>query len=200
MEKPLRGYFETVGIKSLCELLAGGDIAVIPTDTIYGFHCLATDRQAVKKVRTLKGNRKRSGFVLLFSEIKMADLWVSSWKEDSREILTSIWPAPLTAILPAAKSVDSGLLDRGAVAIRIPAKRELRNIIDIIGGPLISTSVNMSGKSPLTRISEIISVFPGLGAYISRKGRTPDRPSTLVDFRVSQPEIVRRGAYNWPEK
>ena len=200
MEKPLRGYIETVGIKPLCDLLAGGDIAVIPTDTIYGFHCLATDQSAVKRVRTLKGNRKKSGFVLLFSEINMADRWVSSWKEDSRKILTSIWPAPLTAILPAAKSVDSALIDRSSVAIRIPAKRELRDIIDKIGGPLISTSVNRSGDRPLTRISEIVLLFPGLGAYISRKGRTPDRPSTLIDFRGSLPEVVRRGAYNWPEK
>jgi len=200
MEKPLRGYFERVGINPICDLLAKGEIAVLPTDTIYGFHCLATDQQAVEKIRFLKRNRKKRGFVLLFSDIEMMDGWVSLWKTGSREILSSIWPAPLTAILPAAKPVNSNLKNRGGVAVRIPAKRELRNIIDKVGVPLISTSVNISGACPLTRISDIVSVFPGLGAYISRKGRTPGLPSTLADFRISPPEVVRNGAYNWYSK
>jgi tRNA threonylcarbamoyl adenosine modification protein (Sua5/YciO/YrdC/YwlC family) len=197
MEKGLRGYFERVGIHRICDLLSGGGIAVLPTDTIYGFHCLATDQAAVEKIRFLKGNRKDSGFVLLFSDIGMMTGWVSSWKEDSREILGSIWPAPLTAILTAAKSVNSGLKHRDAVAVRIPAKKELRDIIGKIGIPLISTSVNRSGNSPLTRISEIVSTFPGLGVYISRKGRSHDLPSTLVDFRISPPQVLRHGVYNW---
>ncbi|MCD6380015.1 threonylcarbamoyl-AMP synthase [bacterium] len=197
MEKGLRGYFDRVGINRICDLLSAGGIAVFPTDTIYGFHCLATDQAAVEKIRFLKGNRKKIGFVLLFSDIEMVAGWVLSWEKDSREILNSIWPAPLTAILMAAKSVDFGLKHRGAIAIRIPAKRELRDIIDNIGGPIISTSVNRSGNFPLTRISEIISTFPGLSVYISRKGRNHDLPSTLVDFRISPPQVLRHGAYNW---
>ncbi|MDZ7860196.1 MAG: L-threonylcarbamoyladenylate synthase [Candidatus Krumholzibacteriota bacterium] len=197
MEKTLRGYFEYVGINVISELLAEGDIAVLPTDTIYGFHCLAVNRSSVEKVLSLKGNRKSGGFVLLFSNIRMADGWVSSWRNSSRGMLSSIWPAPLTAVLPASKFVDPLLTHRKKVAIRIPAKKQLRDIIDILGYPLVSTSVNKTGCKPLTRISEIITVFPGLGAYISRKGRTPVRPSTIVEFGIPTPKVLRHGAYNW---
>lgn len=197
MEKNLRGYFEYVGIKVISELLAEGNITVLPTDTIYGFHCLAVKRSSVEKILSLKGNRKAGGFVLLFSNVGMADGWVSSWRDDLRGMLSSIWPAPLTAVLPASKFVDPLLTHEEKIAIRIPAKKELRDIIDILGYPLVSTSVNKTGCKPLARISEIITVFPGLGAYISRKGRTPVRPSTIVEFGISPPKVLRHGAYNW---
>ncbi len=69
----------------------------------------------------------------------------------------------------------------------------LISLIEKTGEPLVSTSVNRSGQNPLNRIGEILRVFPGLEAYISRRGPGSRIPSTLIDLSGREPRILRTG-------
>lgn len=193
METPLSGYLTPRAIEALAALLGGGGIAVLPTDTIYGFHCSAADAAAVERIRRLKG-RRAGGFIILACSLEMAARFVSRWPGRSRETLGHLWPGPVTALLPAARAVPAPLRPRGIVAIRIPDHEELARLIRRVGEPLVSTSVNRSGEKPLLRIGEIRRNFPGLGAYIGRRGRGARSASTVVDFTRAEPRIVREGA------
>ena len=210
MEEPLRGRFTGSKVTRIAAVLSEGGVVVLPTDTLYGFHCLATRPDAVARVRRLKGGEgprrarrserreKRSGFILLASDMIMVDRLVSPWPKGAREKLSRIWPAPLTAILPASKGMDGSLAPLGRAAIRIPALAELRSLIKLCGQPLVSTSVNVTGSEPMTRISEIIRMFPGLDGYISRRGRPGAKPSTIVDMTATPPKLLRLGRHPWP--
>jgi tRNA A37 threonylcarbamoyladenosine synthetase subunit TsaC/SUA5/YrdC len=50
----------------------------------------------------------------------------------------------------------------------------------------------------MTRIADIRRAFPGLGGYLSQRGRSSVLPSTIVDFTVDAPILVRAGGYPWP--
>jgi tRNA A37 threonylcarbamoyladenosine synthetase subunit TsaC/SUA5/YrdC len=50
----------------------------------------------------------------------------------------------------------------------------------------------------MTEIAAIRKAFPGLGGYLSRRGRGSALPSTIVDFTVDAPILVRAGGYPWP--
>ncbi len=182
-------------IGRLAEILKSGGVAVLPTDTIYGFHCISTCGPAVERIMRLKGRTGRSPFILLVSNMEMADRFVADWPGESRDLLERSWPAPLTAVLPAGGSVPPGLAPEGRVALRIPDFAPLRRLIERVGAPLISTSVNISGKKPLSRIREIIKDFPGLDAYISRIGRPCSLPTTVVDFSAIPFRILRQGGH-----
>jgi len=179
----------------LAEILKSGGVVVLPTDTIYGFHCISTSGPAVERIMRLKGKTGRSAFILLVSNMEMADRLVADWPGDSRELLKRSWPAPLTAVLPAGGRVSPGLAPDGRVALRIPALSLLRRLIERAGAPLISTSVNISGKKPLSRIRDIMKDFPGLDAYISRMGRPCSLPTTVVDFSAAPFRILRQGGH-----
>jgi tRNA threonylcarbamoyl adenosine modification protein (Sua5/YciO/YrdC/YwlC family) len=221
MEEPLRGPFTRSMVTRIAAVLRDGGVVVLPTDTLYGFHCLATRLDAVERVRRLKkgerGQRasvstlkqgmkarerarreKRSGFILLASDIRMVDRLLSRWPQGAREELARIWPAPLTAILPASNRIDRSLAPSGRAAIRIPALPELRALVKLCGEPLVSTSVNITGSEPMIRISEIMKAFPGLDAYISQCGRPSTKPSTIVDMTASLPKLLRPGRHPWP--
>jgi len=194
---PPAGYLCRATIPAVAALLASGGVAVLPTDTIYGFHCSASIPEAVERIRGLKGRGAGEGFILLAADTKMADSVVARWPGSSRALLAEIWPAPVTAILPARMGLDPHLAPRGSVAVRVPAHRELRSLIRRLGGPVVSTSVNISGCPPVTRIADARRRFPGLDAYISRRGRQSAFPSTIVDFRFGTPRLVRAGVYPW---
>ncbi|MDD4856667.1 MAG: Sua5/YciO/YrdC/YwlC family protein, partial [Candidatus Krumholzibacteria bacterium] len=113
---PTAGYFNGVSIRRVASLLASGGVAVLPTDTIYGFHCAASRLDAVERIRMIKGRAGRSGFILLAGDLDMAGNLVARWPGSSEAILAGAWPAPLTAILPARRTVPEILAPNGAVA------------------------------------------------------------------------------------
>ena len=200
MEKPLTGKLDSFTLNQLAALLSEGGVAVLPTDTIYGFHCIAGSRVAIERIRELKGRGREGGFILLACSMEMADSFVSDWPGDSRETLSKIWPAPLTAILPASDSIEEILAPRGKIAVRIPAFVDLRALVKKTGHPFVSTSVNITASIPLTRISEIMKAFPGLDAYISQRGRPGTQTSTIVDFTTRPPKLLRPGRHSWPHR
>lgn len=193
MEEPLTGYLTGEKREALARLLAEGRVAVLPTDTIYGFHCICTDEDAIGRIISMKGRRRSSGLILLASSVEMAETLAGRWPGGSRELLRRSAGDPLTILLPASGELPQVLRPGGKVAVRIPALEELRALTGRVGTPLISTSVNRSGQEPMTRIGRIRAEFPGLAAYISRKGRSPARPSTIVDMTAGSPVIVRAG-------
>lgn len=199
MAPELRGLLTRSLAARVAAALAAGGVAVLPTDTIYGFHCAASSAGAVKRIRALKRRASRSGFVLLAADAAMAERIVARWPGGARAILARIWPGPLTALLPARKGVPPALAPRGVVAVRVPGRADLRALVAAIGEPLVSTSVNVSGGRPLARIADIERSFPGLDAYVSKRGRTSRIPSTIVDFTGDAPALVRSGAIRWRE-
>lgn len=196
METPVTGYLEGATIERVAGILLAGGIAVLPTDTIYGLHCLTAREGAVEEIRALKA-RTEGGFILLASDLAMADIYVGDWPGNSRAFLSEAWPAPLTAILPASDAAPMIIVTGGTIALRVPALHTLRDVIRMAGGPIVSTSVNRTGEKPMEKINDIRLVFPGLGAYIARRGKSHALPSTLVDFTSATPRLVRAGRYRW---
>lgn len=194
---PLTGFLDRARTARAARVLAAGGVAVLPTDTLYGFHCAASRLDAAERIRAAKGRGVNAGFILLACDLDMVDGLVSRWPARARETLRGIWPAPLTAILPASRAVPRGLSPRGTVAVRVPAREELRAIIRLLGEPAVSTSVNITGRRPMSRIAAIRARFPGFEAYLSLRGRPLGLPSTVVDFTGAAPRLVRAGAFPW---
>ncbi|UCF04596.1 MAG: L-threonylcarbamoyladenylate synthase [bacterium] len=195
MEGPVTGFLEQSVIRRVARLLKTGGIAVLPTDTLYGFHCVFSAAGSIERIRTLKGKRGKGGFILLASDITMVDRLVSRWPPGVREHLAAVWPATLTAILHASPQLPPILVRRDSVAVRVPAHDGLRSLVACVGQPLVSTSVNRTGEEPLRSIAGIRDSFPGLDAYISRRGRGGSLPSTVISFTVKPPRTVRAGRY-----
>ncbi|MBN2185550.1 MAG: threonylcarbamoyl-AMP synthase [Candidatus Krumholzibacteriota bacterium] len=193
MEKEVTGSFGPDRISETVGVLRSGGIAVLPTDTIYGMHCIASNAAAVKKIIGIKQRRDKSGLILLAYDISMLDGIVSEWPDDYRKRLHDIWPAPLTAILPAGKGILPLLSPEGKVAVRIPDHKELRRVIELLGEAVVSTSVNRSGNRPLTKMKDIRKSFGGLDLYLSKRGRGFSLPSTIVDCSRVPPVVIREG-------
>lgn len=196
----MTGFLGGAALRRTAALLAAGGVVVLPTDTMYGLSCAASRAEAIERIRRLKGRARGTGFILLVSDMAMASSIVARWPGNARAALARIWPAPLTAILPGRSALPAAIAPRGAVAVRVPARPELRRLVAALGEPIVSTSVNRAGERPLVRIGEIERAFPGLEAYLSRRGRSSTRPSTIVDFNVAPPVLVRAGRIPWPPR
>lgn len=169
----------------LAGVLAGGGVAIVPCDTIYGI--VGVDPEAEGRIRALKGRGEDKPFLRLVADAS----WVRTLTgRDAPERLSRHWPGPLTLVLPAAA---------GTIALRVPAAAWLRGLLADLGRPLLSTSVNRSGHPAAWRIAEIVAGFADEVDLVLDGGDLPGAlPSTVVDATMKPFRVLRAGAFAVP--
>jgi L-threonylcarbamoyladenylate synthase len=166
-------------LDEIAEVLRAGGVALLPTDTIYGLHAMATDVEAVARIRSMKERGDQKPFVIIASSVEQLEKLGATIPD----ALRNIWPAPLTAILASGETT---------IAARIPDLPWLRALLDRTG-PLVSTSANRSGEPPITSpemlADDLLAALDALFDAGPREGQ----PSTIVDVTGDEPRIVREG-------
>jgi tRNA threonylcarbamoyl adenosine modification protein (Sua5/YciO/YrdC/YwlC family) len=171
------------------EDLRGGDVVVIPTDTVYG---LAADCTAAADLFRLK--RRPQTLALPVLAATVADLErVAVFSASARRIATRLWPGPLTLVLERAPSFDADLGGDGAtVAVRIPAHKLALEVLKQ-SGPVAVTSANRSGRPPATTVAEARAIFSSeINTFVD--GGLCDGPPSSVVSAVGELELLRAGA------
>ncbi len=178
-------------INEIAELLRDGKIVLLPTDTIYGLHGVATDAAAVNRIGAMKGRDDTKPFIVLAASIdQLTDIGIEA-EVDLLRRLNNIWPAPLTAILPLRHPIPAS---RGAssLAVRIPALVWLRELITRTG-PLVSTSANRSGEPPIHSPSMLASDLQNALDAVIDGGLRTGEPSAILDLTAAEPRFIREG-------
>ena len=170
-------------LKEIAEALASGAVVLMPTDTIYGLHAVAANEDAVARIAEMKGRdeAKKPFIVLASSTSQFPDLGITATPEIVRA-LDSIWPAPLTAILPRGGTT---------LAVRIPALDWLRALIERTG-PLVSTSANRSGEPAVDRPAALARDLQNSLDVVDGGVRTGE-PSAILDLTSHEPRFIREG-------
>jgi len=175
---------DTATAAALTACLAGGGVAIMPCDTIYGIVGAAPESEA--RIRELKGRGEKS-----FLQLIPSAAWLPRFTAQALPPqLAAYWPGPLTVIFPSGPST---------VALRVPADPLLRGLLERLERPLYSTSVNAGGQPPLWRIQDILQDFEQRVDLVVDAGDLPGRlPSTIVDVTARPFRILRRGALELP--
>lgn len=167
-------------LKIVSQTLLNNGIAILPSDTLYGFSCI--QGKGEKKIEEIKGRGAGKHFLKLALKEQLDQL--TPELPDTK--LLSYWPGPLTLILKGIKNPTEG--------IRVPDNKFIQNILEEVGQPIISTSVNYSGQSPMTSIEEIIKEFEDKVDLIVDAGvLPPSLPSTIINLSTGIPRLVRQG-------
>lgn len=176
-------------------VLRGGVIA-FPTDTLYGLSCSLLDAAAVEMLARLK---RRDPAYAVISLIPTPDLaWALAYEVPpaAERLIRACWPGPLSIILPASGFVPERVRGSGAtVALRCPNDRLSQALLERIGGPVVSSSANLSGQRPAETAGEVVGYFGNqLDLILDGGPRRGGQPSTLVDCSGPKPKLLRRGA------
>jgi L-threonylcarbamoyladenylate synthase len=168
--------------------LIKNEVLAILCDTIYGFIGKAPDTE--DKIREIKGREETKPFLQLVSGISMAENTGAILPDSD---ILSLWPGPYTFIL--------NMKNGGTAAFRMPADKRLREIVENIGFPIFSTSINTAGMPPENDPEIIDKKFGKHILFTEDSGIAENRlPSTIVDLTLSKAVVVRAGAGIVPEK
>ena len=172
--------------------LRAGEVAAIPTDTVYGLAAMPTDPTAVARLAERKGRDARQPIALLFDETE--DITHLTEEESALNSILRFWPGPLTAVLRARPVLRPPLVtEAGTVGVRQPADDLARAVLRACGGVLAVTSANRSGEPPATSAGEVEAVFGPELLVLDGGPRAAQAASTVVDFTSDPPRLLREG-------
>ncbi|MEN8152473.1 MAG: L-threonylcarbamoyladenylate synthase [Acidobacteriota bacterium] len=176
------------------KILKRGGIIVYPTDTIYGLACDVLNKKAVASIFKIKKADKNKLLSFIFADLNKVADWAHIPNHAFR-IMKRILPGKYTLVLPASKSVPKSLIEkRRTIGVRVPDCEAARNLVEELGRPLLSTSVPKGSDDYYTDPEEIAKNFKNDIDLILDGGIIPNIPSTVIDFTVEPPEIIREGA------
>ena len=183
-------------IKHAARILEKGGVIVYPTDTIYGLAADIYNKAAIARVFKIKKVSKTKLMSLIFADLKNIGDWAHLSTPVFR-VMNRVLPGKYTFILPASKMVPKNVLEnRKTLGIRVPDNPVSRLLVEELGRPLLSTSVPKGNAADdfFTDPMEIAERFKYEVDLILDAGMMPNIPSTVVDFSVDPPKIVREGA------
>lgn len=184
---------------AVVNILKNGGVIIYPTDTGYAFGCDLFNKKAFEKLVFVKRVEKRKTFSFVCNSLSQLTEFAECSNE-SFKILKSMLPGPYTFILKALNSVSKTVSgEKKRVGIRIPLNNIDSALVEGLGNPLISSSLNKYSEVveknavPLSDPKEIERIYGKQVDAIIDCGIIEPEFSTVIDLSGEEIEIIRRG-------
>lgn len=173
---------QTSQTQEIADLLKSGKVGILPTDTIYGLHCLATDQALIDKIYTFKRRPEGTRFITIISSIEDLKIFGVQTDDFEREQIDKFWPGPNTLIFKD----QAGEMR----SFRIPNNEFLIKILSVTG-PLISTSANFHSQPFAATVDEAIANFGEEVDFYVDGGELDNPPSSMYRIFDGKIEKIR---------
>lgn len=180
------------------QTVKNGGVAVVPTETVYGFAADAFNIEARKKIYEIKGRSFKKPLILMTPDIESARILLEIPKK-AFKIAKKFWPGQLTLVLPTTpigKLLSGG---RDNLGLRIPDDEFILKFLKEAATPLMTTSVNVSNKKSAKTYEETL-LFDGIADIIVDGGKCRfSFESTVIDMIKFPYVIIRKGCLDTDE-
>jgi tRNA threonylcarbamoyl adenosine modification protein (Sua5/YciO/YrdC/YwlC family) len=176
------------------DVLKNGGVIIFPTDTYYGLGCDLFNKNGIEQLFSIKHESDTKLFSFICSDLKDISTYAKV-SDYAYKAMKKLLPGPYTFILPAAKIVPKKLWDkRKTVGIRVPDHPVTLQLVQLLGNPIVSTSVSNRKGEPLTDPFEIRNIFNSQVELMLASDNLSHKPSSVVDLSSEKPEVIREGA------
>ena len=180
--------------KEILKTLEEGKLIIIPTDTVYGISCDATNIKAIKKVNEAKERETSKPLLILVSDEEMLKKYTKDITPLENEIMHKFMHGKLTMLFKKNELLSDELTAGSPyIAIRIPDYPELLELIKRFNKPIVSTSANITGSDVVASLDNLESKLKEKIAYIYDIGTLNTTPSTLLKVEDEKIIILREG-------
>ena len=179
--------------REIIDVLAKGEVVVLPSDTVYGLFADALNIDAIKKVDEIKNSNKPH--LILVSNVNMLDACVKHMSALQKSVIEKYWPGELTILFDKSDLIPEELT-KGSnfVGIRMPNNKMLLELINEYGKPLLSTSANISGEEVVTNVNDLSDKIKSNVSYIYDGGTLNNVASTLIKVENNRITFLREGS------
>lgn len=178
------------------EAIVARQPVLLPTDTVYGL-CADPYRSAsAERVYRLKGRDESRPLAILAADLDMLLECVPELRGRSATIARAILPGPYTLVFPNPARRYRWLTGSRpeTIGVRVPNLPSPASAVVAAVGCMAATSANLTGGADPRTLDDVPDEIRSRVAAEIDIGPLPGRPSTVIDFTVPEPVVVREGA------
>ena len=191
-------------IARAAELLTGGGIVVLPTETVYGAAAVLNHPQGLNRLRDLRGGDGKP-FTIHLARPADATRYLGPLNELGRRMIRKLWPGPVGLMFDVSAdrrreiTAELGLPEQdlfveGTITLRCPDHIVTQAVLMKVPQPV---GMTVAGSDGGQRVEQFAGEMQGKADLIIDAGATRfSRPSTLVRVFDDHYEIVRTGVYD----
>ena len=183
-------------IAQIAEIVRAGGVIAYPTDSCYALGCQLGNADGITRIRSIRHLDERHHLTLVCQNFTQLGQFAYVANRVFRAIKAAT-PGSYTFILPATKEVPRRLQHprKKTVGVRIPRHVVAQALLAELGEPLVSSTLLLPGEDePMTDGWLIAERLEHAVDAVLDSGDCGTEPTTVIDFSLDEPEIVRRGA------
>lgn len=182
-------------VDKIVNVLQDGGLVIYPTDTVYAIGCDALNVRAVEAICKMKGiNPNKSNLSIICYDLSNISEYA---KVDNNifKVMKKNLPGSFTFILNTTSNLPKIYKNKKTVGIRIPDNNIIRELVRVLGNPILTTSVKDDDEIiEYTTDPELIyEKYENQVDVVIDGGYGGLDGSTIVDCTMGEPEIIRQG-------
>ncbi|MDR5738038.1 MULTISPECIES: L-threonylcarbamoyladenylate synthase [unclassified Caballeronia] len=182
-------------INQAVQIVRDGGIVALPTDSSYALACHLDDKDAVERLRRIRGIDDKQLLSLLVRDLSELSNFAMVDNRQYR-LIKSVTPGPYVFVLQATKEVPRRLShpSRKTIGLRVPDHAITLALLEALGEPLLASTLILPPDSePLNDAEEIRERLEKQIELVIDSGACPAEPSTVIDLSGGEPVLVRAG-------
>ncbi len=175
------------------DALRDGKIIIYPTDTLYALGCDALNNQAIERICKLKSIKSdKTNLSIICKDISQVAEY-ARFSNDDFKMMKENLPGAFTFIYPSLSSLPKAFKGRKTVGIRIPDNRIATMLVERLGNPIMTSSVEHYDEDYGCEPELMAQRYEDAVEIVIDAGRGELEPSTVVDCTSGEAEIIRQG-------
>jgi L-threonylcarbamoyladenylate synthase len=187
------------------EVIAGGGIAVFPTDTVYGLGTHPDSVEGVHRLYWIKGRSPDRPAAVLFFDLERALAELPELGPKTREAVGRLLPGPVAVLIPnpGTRFPLACGADPSRLGLRVPKLGDKLARLASVQVPILQSSANPAGEADPRSLEEVDPRIRRGADVELDAGVLPGTPSTVIDLTAYEEqgayEILREGALSSSE-
>ena len=182
-------------VRQAVTILEQGGVIAYPTDSAYALGCRIGEKKAVERIRQIRKLDERHNLTLVCRDLSELATYAKV-ENTAYRLLKAATPGAYTFILQATSQVPRLVMHpkRRTIGIRVPEHNIVSALLADLGGPLLSTTLQMPGDEfPLTDPYDIRTTLEHHLDLVIDGGFCGMEATTVVSLVNEVPEVWREG-------
>ena len=182
-------------VETAVRYLKSGEVIVAAAEHGYVYLADAFDKDAVKAIHILRGDRTNVVAQVFIGDIKVLTGITARLTQEQDNLLKTFWPGLLSVTMKSQLALSWDLGDErrlGKVNVRLP-NRKFLNAILLKTGPLAAASVALTGESAVLDLTKVSIYESDIGVVFNEGQLASGQLSTWVDISENEITVIRVG-------
>lgn len=146
-------------VRLAIQYLRRGGVVAHACEGVWGLACDPWNEFAVDRVLRIKQRSKTRGLIVIAHDLNCFSFELASLTDTERARISESWPGHVTWIIPSTRFPQWITGAHSTVAARVPDHLQARQLCEEFGGPLVSTSANVSNEPPAKTAKQVESTI-----------------------------------------